>query len=66
VIFGVLLFLMSLGHDGLCHSLMIVLVLLGFSCSNINPMSTLVTPKKLDENLSALNWLSLENDFFNY
>jgi hypothetical protein len=25
-----------------------------------------VTPKKLDENLSALNWLSLENDFFNY
>jgi hypothetical protein len=24
-----------------------------------------VTPKKLDENLSALNWLSLKNDFFN-
>ena len=42
VIFGVLLlFLMFLGHDGLCHSSMIVLVLLGFSCSNINPMSVL-------------------------
>jgi hypothetical protein len=32
---------MFLGHDGLCHSLMIVLVLLGFSCSNINPMLVL-------------------------
>jgi hypothetical protein len=29
-------------------------------------VNELVTPKKLDENLSALNWLSLENDFFNY
>jgi membrane-bound metal-dependent hydrolase YbcI (DUF457 family) len=41
VIFEVLLFLMFLGHYGLCHSLMIVLVLLGFSCLNINPMSIL-------------------------